>query len=321
MSKLLEVEGLEVEFYSFRPERSFKALCSVNFEIAPGEIVGLVGESGCGKSLTARALVSLLPETASADGKIYYRDQTLQAGDSAQRRLRGREIGLVFQEPMSSLNPVFTVGAQLKETLSCLRNRQSRAELEEQCIRLLKQVQLKNPGQKLNQYPHQLSGGQQQRVVIALALAGEPGLLVADEPTTALDAPLRREIIKLFGELAGQGLSVLLISHNLALVREVCERVVVMYSGYTVENCELGCGDLIARHPYTAGLKKTSEALFSANSSRLPVIEGEVPEPAERPAGCPFHPRCAEVTAECRRQFPPVSGYGNEKVFCWARGD
>lgn len=321
MTALLEVQDLGVQFYPGQSDRSFRALCSVNFTVDRAEILGLVGESGCGKSLTARSVLDLLPDSAVSTGEMVFDGRKYHFGRSNRKELRGRRVGLIFQEPMSALNPVFTVGSQLKETLRCLHRVEDEPDLSQKSLELLRRVHLQNAEKKLKKYPHQLSGGQLQRVMIALALAGNPDLLIADEPATALDAPLRREIIELLGELAGGGLSVLLITHNLALVKEICDRCVVMYSGYTVENCRLRGNQISAEHPYTQGLQRTANAVHKGVRSRLPVIEGEVPEPADRPSGCPFHPRCSEEIAPCSQRFPETVEAAAGRVACWARRD
>ncbi len=315
---LLKLNELAVEFYPNRSQRSFYAVCQVNLELERGEVIGLVGESGCGKSLTGRALLGLLPPTARPTGKLEFDGRQYLIGSPAQAQLRGRRIGMIFQEPTSALNPVYTVGDQLRETLYCLRGLKGE-ENRAVGLQLLRRVELPEPEKIIQQYPHQLSGGQQQRVLIALALAGEPELLIADEPATALDAPLRRKIIELLEELAGAGLSVLFISHDLSLIREVCERSLVMYSGYSVEDCSFDSEAKLDHHPYTQGLLATADALTAAGSGRLPVIEGEVPSPKSRPSGCPFSPRCGEKLDQCDRQFPPAVSRGPGFLHCWAR--
>ncbi len=319
MSELLSLKGLEISFYSQRPEKRFKAVCSAGFSVKRGEILGFVGESGCGKSLTVRALLDLLPETALAQGRLVLSGEEYSIGSSALKTLRGRRIGMVFQEPMSALNPVYTAGYQAKETLAVLGGYRDDKGLKERACELFERVGLENPEVIFQQYPHQLSGGQKQRVLIALALAGEPELLVADEPATALDAPLRKKIIKLLKELARGGLSIIFVSHDLGLVSRVCDRAVVMYSGYTVENCRIDNGRICGVHPYTGGLTAISRALNRADESRLPVIPGEVPEPRQRPSGCPFYPRCDEALENCKESFPEGIQTAAGVVYCWAR--
>ncbi|MFP4686678.1 MAG: ABC transporter ATP-binding protein [bacterium] len=316
--RLLEVDCLEVEFYPGSRQRSFKAVVDASFKIGGGEILGLVGESGCGKSAAALALLDLLPPTARADGELFFEKKRYRFENNEPSVLRGGRVGMIFQEPLAALNPVYSLRFQLYETLRQLRGIKDRDELAAASIDLLGRVHLDKRVEKLDSYPHQLSGGQRQRAMIALALAGRPRLLIADEPTTALDASLQRGIIELFVELASDGLGVLLISHDLNLVAEVADRIAVMYSGYTVE---VGKTEKIINspaHPYSRGLLASSRAIFS-DAERLPVIEGEVPEPCERPSGCPFNPRCPEVMSCCSEKYPPPSWIQERRVSCWAR--
>jgi oligopeptide/dipeptide ABC transporter ATP-binding protein len=317
---LLGVRKLAVEFYPGASDRFFRAVVDASFEIAEGEILGLVGESGCGKSATALALLDLLPETARPVGEFLFGEQKYIFEEKQQRKLRGQQMGMVFQEPLTALNPLYSVGAQIYETLTHLRGIKDKNVLRSESVDLLERVHLDNPVAKLESYPHQLSGGQRQRVMIALALAGEPRLLIADEPTTALDASLQRGIMELFSELAASGLGVLLISHDLDLVAEVAGSIAVMYSGYTVET---GTTKNIIKnplHPYTRGLLDSSKAVFS-RQARLPVIKGEVPDPSRRPPGCPFSPRCREAFARCTENFPPRKIIEKRQIACWARSD
>jgi len=315
---LLEVRKLAVEFYPGATDRFFRAVVDASFEIAEGEILGLVGESGCGKSATALALLDLLPETARPAGEFLFGEQKYIFEEKKQKNLRGNQVGLIFQEPLTALNPLYSVGAQMYETLTYLRGIKDKDVLRSESVELLGRVHLDNPSEKLESYPHQLSGGQRQRVMIALALAGDPRLLIADEPTTALDASLQRGIMELFSELAASGLGVLLISHDLDLVAEVADSIAVMYSGYTVET---GTTKNIIKnplHPYTRGLLESSRAVFS-RQARLPVIKGEVPDPACRPPGCPFSPRCPEAFSGCSKDFPHRKIIEKRQIACWAR--
>lgn len=319
-NRLLEVEDLGVEFYPGDPERCFSAVCSADFSVDTGEVVGLVGESGCGKSVSALALPALLPEHARASGRMTFDSRPYELPDDRQKQLRGRRIGMIFQEPASALNPVFSVRSQLVETLLHWHDFADKSEATEKAVELLDRVRLAQPADKLDQYPHQLSGGQCQRVMIALALAAEPQLLIADEPTTALDASLQREIIDLLAELAGEKRGILLISHDLNLISTVVDRIVIMYSGYTVETGPAARVINSPSHPYTQGLIESSTAIYS-DRQRLPVIPGEVPEPSARPGGCPFNPRCDEAVGECREKFPPEEELApGWPVACWRRG-
>lgn len=317
--RLLSVENLSVTFYPEEPHRRFSPVKDVSFEIRDGEMLGMVGESGCGKSLSALSIPNLLPAASSGLGTIVFRGREYEVGSESLKTLRGRKIGMIFQEPLSALNPVFTVGYQLDETLEHLRD-MTEQQRREESIRLLERVQLDRPEKRLEQYPHQLSGGQRQRVVIALALAGDPDLLIADEPTTALDVTIESKIIDLFNELKETGLGILLISHDLPLVAQVTDRTSVMYSGYTVETAP--STDLLEnpQHPYTQGLIGSASELVEGTVDRLSVIEGEVPDPQHRPPGCPFHPRCPEKEARCDEEFPDVfEPVDANKTACWAR--
>ncbi|MFB6344467.1 MAG: ABC transporter ATP-binding protein, partial [bacterium] len=318
----LRAEGIRVTFYPHLPDRTFQAVCNADVQISQGEILGMVGESGCGKSLTALSMLNLQPNTARAEGTIEYGGRDYEAGGDELSGLRGTKIGMIFQEPMTALNPVYSVGWQLAEALYFTKGIEDKQQQRRRSIELLETVQLDRAEDRLDSYPHQLSGGQRQRVMIALALAGEPDYLVADEPTTALDATLEKGIMDLFQELArDRGLGVLLITHDLALVGRVSDRITVMYSGYTVEN---GPSETIMespQHPYTQGLVASSTAIQS-NTDRLPVIPGDVPDPEERPEGCPFHPRCEEKEPRCETDYPetfrPIERVTTD---CWARED
>lgn len=318
---LLSVEDLNVTFYPEEPRRRFSPVEDVSFDIRDGEMLGMVGESGCGKSLSALSILNLLPAEASGRGTIAVRDREYRVGSEELNFLRGRRIGMIFQEPLSALNPVFSIGYQLDETLENLRDLDE-SERRQESIELLERVQLDRPEKRLEQYPHQLSGGQRQRVVIALALAGDPDLLIADEPTTALDVTIESKIMDLFNDLKEDGLGVLLISHDLPLVAQVTDRTTVMYSGYTVET---GRSDDILgdpQHPYTQGLIASSRELVEGSTKRLSVIEGEVPDPGDRPSGCPFHPRCPEKEPRCEDRFPDVfEPESDHLTACWARED
>ncbi len=317
--QILNVRNLSVEFYQ-GSTRAFHAVVDANVSVGSGEMVGMVGESGCGKTLSALALLGLTPPAARCGGTIEYRSNAFQADSRALKKLRGRQIGMIFQEPMTALNPVFSLDRQFREALRYLRGIHDRRKAHTVSVELLDRVGLERPERRLAQFPHQLSGGQRQRAMIALALAGEPDILVADEPTTALDATLERRIMDLFRELANEGLGILMISHDLPLVAEVSDRIVVMYSGYTVETGPAIRLTETPQHPYTRGLLASASAIFSRERGRLPVIPGEVPSPEHRPSGCPFHPRCPEREARCDRDFPPdfepVSGL---RTACWAR--
>jgi len=282
---------------------------NVSFHLDDGEMVGLVGESGCGKTLTALALLRLLPPRLRVTGgRVLLDGVDLLALDEAQmRRVRGRRVGMIFQEPASALNPVLSIGFQIAEAVRAHRP-VSRQEARRRAVELLDRVALADAARRLDDYPHQLSGGQQQRVVIAMALAAEPRILLADEPTTALDVTVQAQILDLLAGLRRDlGLTVLLVTHDLAVVAETCDRVLVMYAGELVE--EAPAADLFAHpaHPYTSALLATLPRLGRPlPRGHLPTIRGRVPDAAEPPPGCPFHPRCERAFAACSRRHPPL---------------
>jgi peptide/nickel transport system ATP-binding protein len=316
---LLKVRDVSVTFYPGDPERRFRPVVEVFFEVRSGEILGLVGESGCGKSLSALTIPNLLPEEARGDGRITINGDEHEAGSDSLSTLRGNDIGYISQEPQSALNPVFSVGYHLNETLKQLRELDEQGRYEES-VRLLERVQLDRPEKRLEQYPHELSGGQRQRVVIALALAGEPDLLIADEPTTALDVTIESKIMDLFEKLKDDGLGILLITHDLPLVATVADRITVMYSGYTVETTSAQNILDSPQHPYSEGLIASSTELAEGGVDRLSVIPGEVPDPKQRPGGCPFHPRCSEKEPRCEKEFPDFfEPIPDNHTACWAR--
>ena len=291
----------------------------VSFSIAPGEILGIVGESGCGKSVTALAIPRLLaePPIRIASGRIVFDGQDLAAATSREMSgIRGRAIGMIFQEPMTSLNPVFTIGDQIAEPMMLhrgLRKTMARARAAE----LLDRVGIPAPGRMLDRYPHQLSGGQRQRVMIAIAVCCEPRLLIADEPTTALDVTVQAQVLALINKLRKEmGLACLLITHDLGVVSEICDRAMVMYAGRIVE--EGPVGDLIAspRHRYTRGLIDTIPAR-NPPRSRLPTIPGQVPPPGARGDGCAFVARCRAAREVCAHDVPVLIPAGDRAVACW----
>ncbi len=279
------------------------AVSDVSFDVAPGETVALVGESGCGKSVSALALTRLVAEPGYvAGGAIRFAGCDVLAMDRSRlRRLRGAEIAYIFQEPSNSLNPVFRVGWQIAEAL---RLHRPGIDIREEVIGLLRRVGLPDPEHRLNAYPHELSGGMQQRVMIAMALACRPRLLVADEPTTALDVTIQAQILDLLGRLqAESGMAVLLITHNLGLVAGVARRVNVMYAGRIVERGPVATVLRRPAHPYTLGLMAAVPRL-SGGKTRMAGIPGVVPNPAHLPSGCPFHPRCSKARPLCSQQDP-----------------
>lgn len=313
---LLSVRDLCVEF----PTRHgvLKALDRVSFDIAPGEILGVVGESGAGKSLTGAALIGLLePPGRVASGEIWFEGQRIdQLPADGMRRLRGRKIGAIFQDPLTSLNPLFTVGQQLVETIRAhlpLNEREAR----ERAIDLLRQTGIPAPEARVDQYPHQLSGGMRQRVVIALALAAEPKLIVADEPTTALDVSIQAQIIALLKKVCKeQGAAVMLVTHDMGVIAETCDRVAVMYAGRIAEIGPVA--DVIHRpaHPYTVGLMGSIPAM-DEDRERLLQIDGAMPRLNAIPSGCAFNPRCSRVADRCRIDRPELAAAGATQAACW----
>ncbi|WP_295642869.1 ABC transporter ATP-binding protein [uncultured Methylibium sp.] len=313
---LLEVRGLVVEFPGRRG--TLRALDGVSFDIAPGEILGVVGESGAGKSLTGAAIIGLLePPGRIAAGEIRLGGERIDdLPPAAMRRIRGRRIGAIFQDPLTSLNPLYTVGRQLVETIRThlpLDEAGARAR----AVDLLRETGIPAPEARIDHYPHQFSGGMRQRVVIALALAARPELIIADEPTTALDVSIQAQVIGLLRRLCKEhGAAVMLVTHDMGVIAEACDRVAVMYAGRVVE---LGpVRDVIhaPAHPYTAGLMGSIPAM-DEDRERLVQIDGAMPRLNAIPAGCAFNPRCPQVVERCRRERPELVGAGATRAACW----
>ena len=315
-SPLLEVRHLRVEFPTRRG--TLLALDDISFDIAPGEILGVVGESGAGKSLTGAAIIGLLePPGRVAGGEILLAGQRIdKLGPDAMRKIRGRRIGAIFQDPLTSLNPLYTVGQQLIETIQVHRAVNAQ-EARLRAIALLQQTGIPAADQRIDQYPHQFSGGMRQRVVIALALAAQPELIVADEPTTALDVSIQAQIIALLKQLTQQqGAAVMLITHDMGVIAEACDRVAVMYAGRIVEIGPVA--DVIHRpaHPYTAGLMGSIPSM-EFERERLMQIDGAMPRLNAIPAGCAFNPRCPMVVDRCRVERPDLQPVGATRAACW----
>ena len=315
-SPLLEVRHLRVEFPTRRG--TLLALDDVSFDIAPGEILGVVGESGAGKSLTGAAIIGLLePPGRIASGEIRLEGQRIDNLPYEQMRaIRGRRIGAVFQDPLTSLNPLYTVGRQLIETIRT-HLPLSESQARERAIQLLQDTGIPAAEARIDQYPHQFSGGMRQRVVIALALAAEPKLIVADEPTTALDVSIQAQIIALLKRLCKEhGASVMLVTHDMGVIAETCDRVAVMYAGRVVEIGPVA--DVIHRpsHPYTAGLMGSIPAMVE-DRERLLQIDGAMPRLNAIPTGCAFNPRCTQVFERCRRERPDLLDAGSTRAACW----
>ena len=313
---LLEVRDLCVEF----PTRhgTLRALDGVSFDIAPGEILGVVGESGAGKSLTGAAIIGLLePPGRVCGGQILLEGRRIDdLPAEAMRRVRGKQIGAIFQDPLTALNPLYTIGRQLTETLRT-HLPLSAAQARERAIELLRQTGLPAPEARLAQYPHEFPGGQRQRVVIALALAGEPKLVIADEPTTALDVAVQAQIIRLLRAVTQvHGASVMLITHDMGVIAETCDRVAVMYAGRIVEIGPVREVIEHPAHPYTAGLMASVPSLHDAGG-RLAQIGGALPRLDEMPSGCAFHPRCPKASQRCSDERPELALVRRTRAACW----
>ena len=315
---VLEVEGLQTHF--FAPDGVVRAVDGVSYSVRSGETLGVVGESGCGKSVTALSIMGLVPDPPGRieGGRIVFDGidlVRLPAHD--MQELRGNRIGMIFQEPMTSLNPAFTVGDQITEGI--LRHRNvTHEEARRQAIELLDRVRIPSPEQRFSEYPHKLSGGMRQRVMIAMALACAPNLLIADEPTTALDVTIQAQILDLLRRLRAEtGMSIMLITHDLGVVAEMADEVIVMYAGRVVERAPVGRLFEVPQHPYTIGLMGSIPQLH-LDQPRLAAIEGQVPNPAVPPAGCPFHPRCPFALPRCVEETQSLREVEpGHAVACW----
>ncbi|WP_306119039.1 MULTISPECIES: ABC transporter ATP-binding protein [unclassified Roseitalea] len=312
---LLSIRDLVVDFAP--GSGRLPAVDGVSFDIGARELVCVVGESGSGKSVSALAVMGLLPETAAVSGAISFEGRDLRALTRRQwRSVRGQQIGMIFQEPMTSLNPVFPIGRQLVETLRAHERMSLRAS-RDRAADLLDQVGIPSPRQRLDDYPHQLSGGMRQRVMIAIALSCSPRLLIADEPTTALDVTIQGQLLDLLNDLRETfATAILLITHNMGVVAEVADRVVVMYSGRIAEQADVFSIFDAPRHPYTEGLLASTPDLFSTER-RLTTIVGSMPNPAAPPPGCLFAPRCPLALDMCARERPELrSVVGGQQSAC-----
>ncbi|WOJ93358.1 ABC transporter ATP-binding protein [Congregibacter variabilis] len=318
-SPILEVAGLITEFDT--DEGVVRAVDGVSFTVDPGKTVGIVGESGCGKSVTALSIMRLLPQPMGqvVGGVISLKGQDLaKLSFEEMEKVRGNDIGMVFQEPMTALNPVHTIGRQLTEGLKIHKGLNGQQAIDE-AVKILDKVGIPSPEIRMGEYPHQLSGGMRQRVVIAIALACGPALLIADEPTTALDVTIQAQILELIKELqADLGMSVILITHDLGVIAETCDEVVVMYAGKVAERGTVF--DVFDRpsHPYTQGLLRSIPTLETTPKSTLNVIEGMVPGLRDLPRGCRFENRCPKATDQCREASPPEERIeGMHQVSCY----
>jgi peptide/nickel transport system ATP-binding protein len=319
---LLDVSDLSVEFPTRRG--LLKALDRVSFSIAPGEILGVVGESGAGKSLTGAAIIGLLePPGRIAGGSVSLEGQRIDNLRPEQmRRIRGKQIGAVFQDPLTTLNPLYTVGRQLVETMQthlAISEREARAR----AVKWLQDVGIPGAAERLDAYPHEFSGGMRQRVVIALALCAEPRLVIADEPTTALDVSIQAQVIALLRRLAAEhGTAVMLVTHDMGVIAETCDRVAVMYAGRVIEVGSVGAVVHRPAHPYTIGLM-ASIPVLGAKVERLAQIDGAMPRLGAMPPGCPYNPRCPRVFERCRVERPELMPAKENLAACWlyAEGD
>ncbi len=322
MEKILELKNLKT-YYS-TDNGIAKAVDGVSFSLERNRTLGIVGESGCGKSVTALSIMRLVPTPPGyfAGGEILWKGgDLLKLSEEKMRRLRGNDIGMIFQEPMSSLNPVFTCGYQIMEQILIHRDI-NHAEAKARSVELLRLVGLPDPAERFSSYPHELSGGMRQRVMIAMALSCNPELLIADEPTTALDVTVQAQILDLVGQLkADTGMSVMLITHDFGVVAELCEEVLVMYASRVVEKGSVQQLFSNPLHPYTRGLLKSIPRLGSTKE-RLYVIEGNVPSAVNLPDGCRFAGRCPLADAHCRAEQPPLVAWeaGHESA-CWKSGE
>lgn len=306
MSKLLEVTDLKTYFYT--DDGVIKAVDGVSFSVDVGKTIGIVGESGCGKSVTAMSILRLIPDPPGkiVNGEIIFEGEDLtKVSDKRILEIRGNNISVIFQEPMTSLNPVFTVGYQIGEVLM-LHQKLSEEEAKERAIDMIRLVGIPNPERIVDEYPHQLSGGMRQRIMIAMALACQPRLLIADEPTTALDVTIQAQILEIMNDLKNKlNTSIMLITHDLGVVAEMADHVIVMYSGKVVEDAPIIELFKNPRHPYTIGLMGSIPSLVK-EGQRLETIPGAVPNPLYLPKGCYFHPRCKYAIDECKKAQPEL---------------
>jgi oligopeptide/dipeptide ABC transporter ATP-binding protein len=313
---LLKIENLKTYFYV--KGRVAKAVDDVSLAIAPGETLGLVGESGCGKSVTAHSIIQLIPDPPGkiVDGRIWFDDQDLlRLSEAEMRKIRGNRISMIFQEPMTSLNPVFSVGDQVGEVLR-LHQRLSRQKTRSRVLDIFKQVGIPAPESRLDDYPHQMSGGMRQRVMIAMALACNPRLMIADEPTTALDVTIQAQILDLMNKLkADTGASILFITHDLGVIAEMAQHVAVMYAGRMVEYTDVKALFATPKHPYTVGLLESIPVLGQKTAEgRLSTIRGVVPSLFDLPKGCLFSDRCPDVFDDCRQIEPEMYTVGPNHI-------
>ena len=325
---ILTVRNLQTVFDT--PSGRFAAVDGASFTLRAGEVLGIVGESGCGKTQLSLSVLRLVPSPPGkiVAGEIIFRGRDLlQLPEKELRQIRGNEIAMIFQEPMTSLNPVYTIGQQLIETIR-LHQRLDAKAARAQAIEMLRLVGIPRADEVVDEYPHRFSGGMRQRAMIAMALSCRPALLIADEPTTALDVTIQAQILELMKELKDKiGTSIMFITHDLGVIAEMAEQVLVMYAGEVVEKADVDTLFREPYHPYTRGLIQSRPTIEDENE-RLEYIEGSVPDPAHKPTGCPFHPRCPDAMEVCRVAMPPVRTVrdthderGEHQVRCWLHED
>jgi oligopeptide transport system ATP-binding protein len=318
MERLLDIKNLKTSFFTHVGE--VKAVRGVSFHLDKGEALGIVGESGSGKSITMMSVMRLLADNGKiVDGEIWFDGRDLASlSENEMQKIRGNEIGMIFQDPMTSLNPVLTVGDQLTEPL-LKHKKMSKEEAYKRAVEMLRLVGIPSPEKRIKQYPHEFSGGMRQRVMIAMALINEPKLLIADEPTTALDVTIQAQILELMKDLKSKiNTSIILITHDLGVVADVCNRINVMYGGLIVETGKTSDIFYNPKHPYTWGLLRSVPNPKTLVKERLKPIDGQPPDLLKPPAGCPFAPRCEYAMRVCMTHMPPLFEVGeNHKAACW----
>ncbi len=318
-NSLLAIEQLTVCFDTFAGE--VKAVDNVSFQVFPGEAVGIVGESGCGKSVTAHSIMQLIPTPPGkyTNGRILFQNMDLlQCSETEMAKIRGNKISIIFQDAMTSLNPVLTIGMQIGESLQ-LHQHMNKQEAYARAIEMLRLVGIPSPEQRIKEYPHQFSGGMRQRVMIAMALSCKPKLLIADEPTTALDVTIQAQILDLMKDLQTKlNTAIILISHDLGAIASLCSRVIVMYAGKIAESGSAMDIFHQPQHPYTWGLLKSLPRLDLQQKQKLSVINGQPPDLLSPPTGCPFHPRCPHAMVICSKDYPETTQISQDHmVHCW----
>ncbi|MBA9027847.1 ABC transporter ATP-binding protein [Peribacillus huizhouensis] len=320
-SPIIEVNSLQTSFQT--DDGEVPVVNSISFHINRGEVLGIVGESGCGKSVTSLSIMGLVPaNTSKVQGQIRFKGENLAtASEARMRKIRGNEIAMIFQEPMTSLNPLFTIGEQLTESLR-IHRKWNKKQARARAIEMMKLVGLGRAESLMDEYPHQLSGGMRQRVMIAMAMICEPELLIADEPTTALDVTIQAQILELMKKLNQETkTAIMMITHDLGVVAEMCQRMVVMYAGKIVEEGDVSAIFQNPKHPYTVGLIQSVPDMRE-KKERLYSIPGQVPKPGSQKLGCPFAPRCSHVMDRCLSEAPPLQLFNNgQKVRCWLYED